>query len=142
MGRGLNMTRKIASLNDMMDFDHVVQVLPGGQVVDAQGVYAPSLYDDDLDDSSWSLMDGYSGQSGYSGPIMHNSEFIGGGLERDILAEPGYYVSLVNYGFDEEEGEGWAVAYKEASKTASRKAADNNPFGGQSSQNPFATNAP
>lgn len=111
-------TSKTASLNDKMDFDHVVQVLPGGQVVDAHGVYAPELYDDELQGAGWTLMDGYSGQSGYSGPIMHNSEYIGGGLERDILANPGYYVTLVNNSYDEEEGEGWAIAYKAASKTA------------------------
>src|SRR5665213_837930 len=110
---------KTASLNDKMDFDHVVQVLPGGQVVDAHGVYAPELYDDELQGQGWTLMDGYSGQSGYSGPIIHDSEFIGGGLERDILANPGYYVTLVNNSYDEEEGEGWGIAYKSASKASS-----------------------
>lgn len=51
---------------------------------------------------------------------MHNSEYIGGGMERDILSTPGYYVALVCYYFPEEEGgdmesEGWAVAYREHS---------------------------
>lgn len=48
---------------------------------------------------------------------MHNSEFIGGGMAEDILAEPGYYVSLVCYWPDGEDSdedetyvEGWAVA--------------------------------
>jgi hypothetical protein len=113
---------RTASLNDKMDFDHVVQVLPGGQVVDAHGVYAPELYDDELQGAGWTLMDGYSGQSGYSGPIMHASEYIGGGLERDILANPGYYVTLVNNSYDDEEPEGWAIAYKAASKTSSKTA--------------------
>jgi hypothetical protein len=105
--------KNASSLNDKMDFDHVIQVLPGGQVVDARGVYAPELNDEHVG-GGWSLMDGYSGQSGYSGPIMHSSEFIGGGLERDILAQPGYYVTLVAYGDYDEEPDGWAVAYKSA----------------------------
>jgi hypothetical protein len=120
---------KTASLNDKMDFDHVVQVLPGGQVVDANGVYAPSLMDDELDSRGWSLLDGYSGQSGYSGPIMHASEFIGGGLERDILSKPGYYVTLANYTSDDDEPEGWGIAYKAASKTTSSAKLPNNTDG-------------
>ena len=115
-------SRRTASLSDKMDFDHVVQVLPNGEVVDAQGVYAPELYDDQLFDPSWTLLDGYSGQSGYSGPMMHASEFIGGRMERDILENPGYYVCLVNYSLDDtdEEPTEWAVAYKPAPVTASR----------------------
>jgi hypothetical protein len=103
----------MAQLNDLMEFDVVVQVLPGGKVIEAPKVYGPSLHEDELDDQSWSLMDGYSGQDRYSGPIMHASEFVGGQMERDILSEPGYYVTLVNY-LDEGEPEGWAVAYRSA----------------------------
>jgi hypothetical protein len=48
---------------------------------------------------------------------MHNSEFIGGGLERDLLSEPGVYVTVVagwtpGEEDDPEEGtilEGWAI---------------------------------
>ena len=100
------------TLSDRMDFDHVVQVHDDGTVTDADNVYAPDLYDEELQGTEWSLLDGYSGQYGYSGPMMHPSEYIGGGLARDILAQPGYYVSLVAY---DENGEdfGWAVAYKE-----------------------------
>ena len=69
----------------------------------------------------WELMNGYSGQDRYAGPIMHNSEFIGGQMERDILETPGIYVALVCYWPDAEESdedetyaEGWAVARKVA----------------------------
>lgn len=99
-------------LNDLMEFDHVVRVDDSGNVDHASDVYAPSLSDGELDSSDWSLMDGYSGQSGYSGPIMHASEFVGGAIERDILATPGLYVTLVDYPSDETEPEGWAVAYR------------------------------
>jgi hypothetical protein len=102
----------IMALNDMMEFDHVIEVHADGSVTDANDVYAPDLFDDELMSDDWTLLNGYSGQSGYSGPIMHNSEFIGGQLERDILAEPGYYVALVNNSLDDDEPEGWAVAYR------------------------------
>ena len=107
-------------LNDMMEFDHVIRVDENGNVTDEYGIYGPSLFDDELDSSEWSLLDGYSGQDGYSGPIMHNSEFIGGQMERDILAQPGLYVVVVaywsedDYGSTEDDIEGWAVAYREA----------------------------
>jgi hypothetical protein len=113
---------KAAALNDDMDFDHVIEVHADGSVTDARGVYAPELYDDELMGDGWELMDGYSGQDRYSGPIMHNSEFIGGQMEQDILANPGYYVALVNNSSEDEEGEGWAVAYKPTSTTASKTA--------------------
>jgi len=120
-------SRKTAStLKEQMEFDHVVEVKPDGSVVDAPSVFVPGLYDDELDDPSWELLDGYSGQAGYSGPIMHNSEFIGGQLERDIRSNPGYYVVLANYVSREDEDgdtepEGWAVAYMPSPTTASRK---------------------
>jgi len=102
----------IDTLNDMMEFDHVIRVHADGTVTDEPGVYAPDLHDDD-EPIGWTLLDGYSGQYGYSGPIMHASEYIGGGLARDILATPGVYVALVNYLSDDEEPEGWAVARKD-----------------------------
>jgi hypothetical protein len=106
------------SLSDLMDFDHVIEVKPDGSVVDGpRGLYAPDLYDGELPpESGWTLLDGYSGQDHYRGPIMHNSEFIGGRMERDILSQPGYYVALVCHWLDTPEGdddiEGWAVAHK------------------------------
>ena len=103
-------------LNDIMEFDHVIRVNEDGTVSeDIQGIYAPSLYDDELDSDKWEFFStGYTLQDSYSGPIMHNSEFIGGQLERDILETPGVYVVLVSY-YSEgstEDGtyaEGWAV---------------------------------
>lgn len=101
-------------LNDKMEFDHVVTVLPGGEVTDGpEGVHAPeSLIDTDDngqisadDERAWresieragwqTFTEGYSGQYLYSGAIMHASEYIGGGLERDILASPGLYVVVM-----------------------------------------------
>lgn len=116
-------------LNYVMDFDHVVQVHAGGTVTDGpNGTYAPTFTGDsatgnaELDDDGWSVMsDGYTGQQG-GGNVMHNSEFIGGRLARDILATPGYYVAVYctwtpEDDTDEDEDdtvEGWAVAYRES----------------------------
>lgn len=107
-----------ADLSSLMGFDHVIQVHADGMVTDAPDtVHAPDLYDGELHHSpgspEWTLMDGYSGQYGYSGPLMHQSEFIGGGLARDILAAPGYYVALIDVTSDDEPTE-WAVARADA----------------------------
>jgi hypothetical protein len=103
----------MSTLNEVMEFDHVIQVHEDGSITDApSGIWAPSLYDDVLDDSRWTLMGGYSGQSGYPGPIMHNSEYIGGQMEKDIRETPGFYVALVNYSLDSDDCEGWAVAFR------------------------------
>jgi hypothetical protein len=109
-------------LNDIMDFDHVVEVREDGSIIDRNDIFAPSLFDDELDTEGWTLLDGFSGQDRYSGPIMHASEFIGGGMEDYIRQTPGVYVALVAYCSpdedDEDTGEnpvsGWAVAYQSA----------------------------
>jgi hypothetical protein len=109
------------NLNGIMDFDTVIKVDAGGNVEEVSNVYGPeAAYNGAIEESGgWSLMDGYSGQSGYSGPIMHDSEYIGGNLAQDILDTPGYYVVIASYydGDTEEDdmvAEGWAVAYKES----------------------------
>lgn len=106
-------TEHLQDLNEAMDFDHVIEVLPYGNVVDAPiHIYAPDLVDDEISDGRWRLLNGFSGQYSYSGPMMHSSEFVGGGLERHIRSNPGYYVTLVNYLSDEEEPTEWAVAFR------------------------------
>jgi hypothetical protein len=104
-------------LDKIMETDHVVQVHADGTVTDGPaGLYAPGLVDDELDSSHWEFFStGYTGQYGYAGPIMHDSEFIGGRLARDILAEPGIYVAvaacyLPDDNDEEITYEGWAVA--------------------------------
>lgn len=106
-------------INDRMEFDHVIRVHADGSVTDESNVYAPEVHmheDLSLDvGDGWELLNGYSGQDRYAGPVMHSSEFIGGGMERDILAAPGVYVAVVVMA-DSEDSEsdddiaGWAVA--------------------------------
>lgn len=105
-------------LNTFMEFDHVIRITEDGEIAEGvKDVYAPNLHNNELDDESWTLMDGYSRQDSYSGPVMHDSEYIGGQMARDILDNPGYYVAIVSfYDGDSEEDdqvmEGWAVASK------------------------------
>ena len=123
--------RKVAaSLNDLMDFDHPVVSDGNGNVTDApSNIYAPEV-SVDLDDEGqmtsldpsdiyvsdpWMLLSGFSGQDRYPGPIMHPSEFVGGGLETYIRENPGVYATVVVTGIggpeEDDDAVGWAVAY-------------------------------
>ena len=105
------------TLNDLMDFDCVVQVDADGNVMPLMLVHAPELVDGELLAESWTLLDGFSGQQGYSGPLMHQSEYVGGGLEDWILAHPGQYVTLINTYTDPEDevyaDTEWAIAFRD-----------------------------
>jgi hypothetical protein len=105
-----------ATLNDVMELDAVVRVLPGRTVTEPdhgnRANWAPdavveldsggqivSSGEEDMEaavrDEGWCLMYGYSGQvGGRASVIMHPSEFIGGRMAADILAVPGVYVAL------------------------------------------------
>lgn len=127
------------TLDDIMEFGHLIKVNEDGSIDDnVWYVHTPEVIyvdtDEDgsiLDEHEKALIEeqeregwrfyttGYSGQYLYHGPIMHQSEFIGGRLERDIREEPGYYVAVVvdclaenEYG--ETDSAGWAVLYREA----------------------------
>lgn len=122
------------SLSDIMEFDHVIRVWPDGSITEdrGQGVpHAPELHaingpdgshtsdtDPDLQRqagySGWTLETGWTGQYSYSGPCMHQSEFVGGGLETHIRSTPGYWVCVVVYEDDDADPTSWAVAYQPA----------------------------
>ena len=118
------------TLNDEMDFDTVIYSHGDGTVSDVSPdtpLYGPGVYICELEDGTWvgeamdepwELLDGFSGQYGYSGPHMHASEYIGGGLARHILATAGFYVVTVvtPMPFNECEdvdSDVWAIAYTE-----------------------------
>ena len=92
-------------LNAHMEFDHVIQVFENGSVVDdVAAVWAPEVYDNSpeggpediaVSGEGWTLERGWTGQYSYSGPVMHDSEFIGGDLAEHILSTPGYWVAVV-----------------------------------------------
>ena len=126
-------------LSDAMDFGHVVHVDEHGLVTHpAWGIAAPEVVYVDLDTdgrmteltgdpvtaewADWRCITwGMSGQDRYDGPIMHESETIGGRLAEHILSTPGYYVAVIVDGLlyptDEQDDQypdplpvGWAVA--------------------------------
>lgn len=114
------------SLNALMEFEHVIRVNGNGTITDSlpdtRDYRAPEVTWQNgthvIEGDGWSLMDGYSGQDRYSGPVMHESEFIGGGMEQDIISTPGLYVAVVvmdldNATEDETPDAGWAVARKD-----------------------------
>lgn len=138
----------VKELNEIMEFDHVIMVAEDGTISEPRDIHiyaelnVNSAGTDEFDMSEgWTLLSGFTGQYSYNGPVMHSSEFIGGGLERHIRETPGYYVALVvnascephtktvsritgdvkcscGYFYCEDEPEtdcepaGWAVAYK------------------------------
>jgi len=103
------------SLNDRMEFDHVIQVHADGRITDSPH-YAPDVVGETVD-KPWELLSGYTGQYGYNGSTMHPSEFVGGRMERDILERPGHYVVTDvrddNGDLPDDGPIGWAVAYRE-----------------------------
>jgi len=112
-------------LNATIEWGCPFRTLAGGYIVDASGYFgcggplAPeTVYvgDDDpywLDNlpSEWGALQGYTGQYGYSGPIMHPSESLWGRIAEDIVAHPGVYVlvTVETYDEDDDEPAGWAV---------------------------------
>lgn len=89
-----------------VEFDCPFQVGHSGNIYPSvDGVYAPEVWHDEVSDvligeEGWEVSEegweafstGYTGQHGYSGPVMHASEYIGGRLADDILTTPGVYV--------------------------------------------------
>jgi len=86
------------TLNSLTELDVPFVVHPDGTVTDApRSLYAPEVlgFDGHADiPDGWEALTGYSGQhgTGPGDPELHNSEYLGGGLARDVLATPGTYV--------------------------------------------------
>lgn len=94
---GLALSRE---LNSAIEFDCPFLLIPGegsAAIVDGNDlpqlgrVYAPSVTCHPADGSlvieepAWVPVSGYSGQYRYSGPVMHASEQLSGGMARDLL---------------------------------------------------------
>jgi hypothetical protein len=108
----------LESLSRDVEFDQVFEVHADGSVTIRHDLYAPDLTDGELESrSGWTLVNGYSGQDRYSGPIMHVSEYLGGRMAQDVLDTPGIYAMIPAY-YSNEDGDesepwtidGWAVA--------------------------------
>jgi hypothetical protein len=115
-------------LDERMEIDHVVQIMEDGSVIDRNDLYAPEINVDtdgegsilaehesdmieDVKRQGWEMLTGWTGQYGYGGPIMHQSEYIGGRLSEHILSTPGIYCAVAVETYEEDSGDaaGWAV---------------------------------
>lgn len=112
------------TLSGLIEFDQPFTIGPDGSLSFPREVWAPSVYLEvdgdgqyvggpDIDDDSWSFVDGFSGQYRYAGPIMHASEFLGGRMAQHVLETPGTYVVTVPYPLDGSEPDGWVLLYSE-----------------------------
>lgn len=103
-------------LDDLMEFDHVIYSYGDGANAEVTDINTPYFEGEDCLEEGWELLQGFTGQYDYNGPAMHPSEYVGGGLARYILENPGYYVTLYWFEYDddgEEYDEGlWYVARK------------------------------
>lgn len=108
------------------EFDCPFTVTADGTVGPSpEGIYAPETTHDDMHDMLidgiqhvhslwWEALTGYTGQYSYHGPVMHASEYLGGRLAADVLANPGVYVlTVVNVLPDDDDSDpepaGWAI---------------------------------
>lgn len=97
------------ALARIADFDHVFVVDEHGDVHEARdlngtrrggaaGLWAPDAIDVDPNATEldgWALpLSDLSGQHGYRGPWLHDSEVIPGGVAEAVLAMPGYWVAI------------------------------------------------
>ena len=102
-------------LDDHVEFDGPFTIDENG-MLSRSDVWAPSVYhvdgerEPDIDGTGWEFVDGYSGQFRYSGPAMHPSEYLGGGMARDVLDTPGTYVLCVVEDLDDMDNPaGWVL---------------------------------
>ena len=93
-------TAEPVDLNSVIEFDSPFFVLPGDSarctiltyphVPDGAPYIGGVMLDPDdgliIDGADWEPVSGYSGQHGYAGPVMHPSEYLGGGMARDLLS--------------------------------------------------------
>ena len=114
-------------LSSYMEFDRVIRSNGDGTFEDVRDVSTPevSLYETESGTweleslrGGWEFLTGFSGQHGYDGPLMHASEYIGGGLAEHIANVPGLYVAAVAYPMplnedEDPEPDSWVVLYRE-----------------------------
>lgn len=108
-------------LNKAVEFDSPFEVLPDGSIVPhVRRRHAPNTYHvegeskPEIDGQGWEFVDGFSGQYRYSGPVMHASEQLSGGMADHVLATPGIYVLCVvevlpDEDDDQPEPAGWVL---------------------------------
>jgi hypothetical protein len=122
---------RTVTLDSILGLDALpAQVMPAPngfdlvQIVERSDIYAPEVFlweGGDISvsgDSRWSPVTGFSSQYGYTGPVMHASEHIGGGMAQHIVNTPGIYAAVVVDVFDADyeqadEPAGWMLLHME-----------------------------
>jgi hypothetical protein len=116
----------LGTLVNAVEFDHPFTIRDGA-VVDVPGVWAPTATSVEREDGTWSeaeldsadwtlVSHGWTGQDSYSGPTMHNSEFIGERIAERLAELAEDYRAFAVLAVDcedltgERELDGWVVA--------------------------------
>lgn len=131
----MNLAREI----NAQEFDHVFMIGVDAVHDGPVGLYGPESVEHDSEDDilidgmplkatsskGWQALEGYTGQYGYQGAVMHPSEVIGGRLANDMLEMSAVYaaegtplawvVVSVEDPADPEHPVGWAVLYRKVS---------------------------
>lgn len=113
------------TLGGLVEFDSPFVITYRGELVAApESLSAPEAIEyadgqlviDYYRPGRWEPIDGYSGQYGYSGPVMHPSEYLGGRMARGIIDSPGAYVMTAVYAIPDDDDDdvtdnvtGWVV---------------------------------
>lgn len=114
-------------LSEFMEFDRVIRSNGDGTFEHVPGVYAPEVNLIETESGTWELEElsggwtfliGFSGQDGYGGPLLHTSEYIGGGLAEHIAKVPGLYAVVAAFPLpldddDDSDPDSWVVVYRE-----------------------------
>lgn len=106
---------------DAAEFDTVFIVTPQGEIAES-AEYTPEVYWDDETQTvdimgEWTAVEGLTGQHGYNGPIMHESEYFSAGCLDFIMQDrtAPLMVALTTVS-DPETGDpfGWVILTREA----------------------------
>ena len=67
-----------------------------------------------VEGTGWELVSGFTGQHGYDGPVMHESEYMGGGIVQYTMGTPGIYAvqyvaAWADPDFEEYDYVGWVL---------------------------------
>lgn len=99
-----------------IEFDTPFTVEYGHIIELDTSLYVPQVTDDsvaiEIDSPNWTTISGYSGQHGYSGPVMHSSETLSPGLLKALEEKyPGdiFALTIVEDADDPENLIGWLI---------------------------------
>ena len=87
----------MTNLNDLMEFDCVVRVTAGGKVEHANDIYAPDLHDGELETRAGPSWTATAARTDTADPSCTKASSSAVAWSATSSANPGLYVTLVNY---------------------------------------------